>query len=1543
MVAAPFVAAAAGVLGVTIAPAGFAATAGAFAINLGIAVGLSYAAAILAPAEDEPKGAKQKRARVGTQVPRCMIFGTVATAGQIVHDNVFGRDNRQLQMLYALADHECVEILGAITDGRTREVHAYSGPGGYDYYVQGFDDANGERFQFTFRNGTEDQNVHAPVDTQSNPGSRWSNDCRLRSIAYVSAKYEYRAKVFPGKTPPQVQWIVKGGKWYDPRKDSTQPGGSGAHRWSNKNTWEYTDNPFVCLYNYLRGLWVNGELWVGVGLDDADLDLASFMTAMSACDEEIIDPDGQTRRRYRLSLIAEGGRSASHRKVMDDVMLATAGVWAIRSGRIWVAAGVARSPVVSITDNDLMPHAPIRMTPKRNAQSGLVNELYATYTSPGREYEPKELPVERDSADRAADGVRLESSVDFSMVSEKYCAKKLQKTMYKRSRKQTSATVTVRPYLLGVEAGDIIEWQSDRFGWTKTFIVQEWEDRDDELLDATWTLQEYDAADFVSEVDDWVENDNIEPGEDTGAEEVDGFTWTVDYSTGENGKKKARAKCVWTPPDDETIDAILIQVQRVGDTEWTETRFDDPESGECIVRNGLGVKGAYRLRASWLRSDDKETRAWTDEVEAGDANFGDDIDDRDVEPPDPPTGLNVLVDSYLGPDGAALMDLVIDYDSGASADEFGFEVEITFPPGTSAVQTIPVAGTNLRYPISAEGSYSIRARSIDTSNNRSAWTSAVNVTAARDAVPPATPTGVGATGGFDAIFVTWTANTEPDLAYYELFFQATSTPAPTSGSAGGFRVSTNYLSRSGFGANVTRYIWVRAVDRAGNKSGWSTVVSATTRRAIADDITTGVLTASLFAAGIKPVEILAALPTTGNTQGRTVFLTTDNKLYRYNGSAFTTVVDSNDLAANSVIAGKVAAGAIGATEIAGLSIRARHMVISDYENMVPNGDFVFAAEKWTLGSLTSIQTVAGTEITGLYRLASGNALVAFTDKITCQPGKIYYAGAYCYNTAAQRAHCAVNWYDASDNYISTDLSGFTDTKNAWTLITAKVTAPSTAHYMRLVPYIAKTEGTTTTTLSYWGKFIALRAGAGELIVDGAISATKVAAGTLETLAAAIGTAWITNAHIVELNAGKLIAGTITADKIGIAQVTGPKLATGFGTNQVYNSTFRYSLNRWTTGGNTGLSLEFGRNLSGWTPVGGTMAYVRAVGTPGVGTVFDAYNDISNKYAVAPGMRFEASAYLGSHRCNSYVNIAWYNAAGTYLGEAAGSVVADGVIGGTSLSSYGRSVVFATAPAGAAMAIPFVRAVSVGSADPYLMITRVYFGEANTNQTEPSPYADGPSDQDFVNMVGLIQGVQIGDGAVIAEKLAANSVTTDKLVANVITTEKIATDAVVASKILAGEINATKISINGVEVQNIKGEAATVMRVNRINGSVGNENAVPVNTITVISRSIPRTLGTKMLLICTFKVDTSNLSQERSVTITVKRNSVNVFDRSYTLPYQGEQGGENVYHGEVIFVWYDEDSVGTEYGTGAGASQDYEIITRVPEASNRQLTLMEFRR
>ncbi len=90
--------------------------------------------------------------------------------------------------------------------------------------------------------------------------------------------------------------------------------------------------------------------------------------------------------------------------------------------------------------------------------------------------------------------------------------------------------------------------------------------------------------------------------------------------------------------------------------------------------------------------------------------------------------------------------------------------------------------------------------------------------------PPAAPTGLGASASGTTITLSWAANTESDLASYNVFM-GTSPGTYGSGIAVGTVVS---YQATGLNAGTTYYFALKAVDAGSNESGLSSEVSATT-------------------------------------------------------------------------------------------------------------------------------------------------------------------------------------------------------------------------------------------------------------------------------------------------------------------------------------------------------------------------------------------------------------------------------------------------------------------------------------------------------------------------------------------------------------------------------------------------------------------------------------------------------------------------------------------------------------------------------------------
>ena len=134
---------------------------------------------------------------------------------------------------------------------------------------------------------------------------------------------------------------------------------------------------------------------------------------------------------------------------------------------------------------------------------------------------------------------------------------------------------------------------------------------------------------------------------------------------------------------------------------------------------------------------------------------------------------------------------------------------------------------------------------------------------------------------------------------------------------------THYV-RPGLNLTDTRYYWVRAQDTSGNFSNYLGPVSATTLGVDAADITgqivagqiaANAITASNLISGLNVVQVVFAIGSANPATSNVAYETNTSKIYRWNGSSWTTAVAGSDITANSVTASQIAGGTITAAQI----------------------------------------------------------------------------------------------------------------------------------------------------------------------------------------------------------------------------------------------------------------------------------------------------------------------------------------------------------------------------------------------------------------------------------------------------------------------------------------------------------------------------------------------------------------------------------------------------------------------------------------------------
>jgi hypothetical protein len=127
-----------------------------------------------------------------------------------------------------------------------------------------------------------------------------------------------------------------------PRLDSTVSGGSGTHRWDDPSTWEWSENPAVCRYNWVRGIYANDQV-----SDPALLGRPRAECHRSAAREHL-----RRRQPVRRDVVGSGVRyrvagpvyaNQEFIDVEEMFALATAGSTVTRQGSVELEPGQAKS------------------------------------------------------------------------------------------------------------------------------------------------------------------------------------------------------------------------------------------------------------------------------------------------------------------------------------------------------------------------------------------------------------------------------------------------------------------------------------------------------------------------------------------------------------------------------------------------------------------------------------------------------------------------------------------------------------------------------------------------------------------------------------------------------------------------------------------------------------------------------------------------------------------------------------------------------------------------------------------------------------------------------------------------------------------------------------------------------------------------------------------------------------------------------------------------------------------------------------------------
>lgn len=574
--AAPLIGALVAAVGLT----GTAATVATALLTVGVAVGANLLiSTLLSPRRQTPAAAQgiSAEVRLGGRVPYDLAFGEVAARGHFVYWNQHGTNNRYLEQVYVLSSGWCDSLTGLYVNGEPAALTQVDSGTGWTKYAVTLPDDNGTRRMWvTFWQGRHDQDASPVLIANANPAGRWTSEHMLRGQAYAHVEAEYVAEMESLRSLPaggSLLFVLKGLRLYDLRKDSTA-GGEGAHRWDDWTTWEWSANPATCQYHFERGYYINGEMVGGIGIASYDMISALYMAAANVCDETVDTPDEGSEPRYCVSYISND--DMEYVDVVDQFVSAMAGQRVDRQGLFGVIAGVARLPVATITDGDLVVDAPVLFAAKRRRED-LINEVYGQYLDPETVWDGADSePVIGDAGVKAADGGETRSTAkNLYQVTSPYQARRLLLIAFRINRMQATATITLGQEALEWEVGDWITWRGRT--WEISGHLHD-------TASDTITLSLTETAASVYSVGEGdvgeVPLPPTPPGLPARPTNVSGLTLQTATVEGEGGQAVPALVVGWDPVTDETIRTVEVEFRRVGETGAGERRTSTrPDSG----------------------------------------------------------------------------------------------------------------------------------------------------------------------------------------------------------------------------------------------------------------------------------------------------------------------------------------------------------------------------------------------------------------------------------------------------------------------------------------------------------------------------------------------------------------------------------------------------------------------------------------------------------------------------------------------------------------------------------------------------------------------------------------------------------------------------------------------------------------------------------------------------------------------------------------------------------------------------------------------------
>jgi hypothetical protein len=425
---------------------------------------LSVAAGLLQKPPEIPSSQVDRlNATVDPRAYRKTALGSTALATDIRYIEWFGKDQERCGWIVAHASHRIQSVDEIWLDDEL----AWTASGG----------TQGRFFNYFWVRRVVLEGSAA--NAFSFGSGKWNGSRRLTGCAYSQLEFKVTGNSkkaespFASGIPSRVTVIGKGGMLYDPRRDSTVPGGSGPMRADDQSTWRYItsdgadigENLALHILRVLLGWKINGKLAVGAGVPKKRINLQSFLVAANQCEELVNRSAGGTEARYRgAGVISEGD---DPRTIQDLLCAACCGRFRDDGGQLSLAimhndlAAAATDP--GLNDDDVVGGFTWDPDPSLESTPNVVRGKY-TDASPQSLYQLVPYP---EVSLPSFDGIDRFMPMDLAWVESPSQAQRVVKQTLQRKQYQRRFSAPFDITAWRYKVGDVVPFTFAALGFNR--------------------------------------------------------------------------------------------------------------------------------------------------------------------------------------------------------------------------------------------------------------------------------------------------------------------------------------------------------------------------------------------------------------------------------------------------------------------------------------------------------------------------------------------------------------------------------------------------------------------------------------------------------------------------------------------------------------------------------------------------------------------------------------------------------------------------------------------------------------------------------------------------------------------------------------------------------------------------------------------------------------------------------------------------------------------------------------------------------------------